>query len=109
MNHADGTKGWMLVAALVASAGAQTDTAWSRDYASELPVQVRERLQQLRKQPVRPASEHPSPETRATLKAQREQFLQSLPEGQREKLRQKIRELEERPKAPRNAADGFRG
>jgi hypothetical protein len=88
-------------------AGAR-DTSWSQDYASELPADVRDRLQHLRTA-VPPASvDRSTPEARKSVKAQREQFLKSLPEAEQERLRQKIRQLEERPKTSRTAPSSFR-
>ena len=71
------------------------DTAW-KDYASELPSDVRERLQGLRSSSASAHGEHRSTEVAKDAKLERERFLQSLPEAERERLRQKIRQLEER-------------
>lgn len=72
-----------------------TDTAW-KDYASELPPEVRERLQSLRGSNSSSMREHRQGDAaKKDAKLERERFLQSLPESERERLRQKIRQIEE--------------
>lgn len=103
----------ILVVALVlamthaAWCGRGTDTAW-KDYASELPPDVRERLQSLRGATAQSRGEHrQSDAARKDAKLERERFLQTLPEEERERLRQKIRQLEEHS-SPVQGAKNFR-
>jgi hypothetical protein len=84
------------------------DTSWSQDYASELPADVRGRLQNLRSATPAASIDRSTPQARQSVKAQREQFLKSLPDAEQERLRVKIRQLEERPKSSRTAPSSFR-
>jgi len=84
------------------------DTSWSQDYASELPADVRERLQHLHSATPPTSVDRSNSDMHKSAKVQREQFLQSLPDAERERLRQKIRQMEERPKTSRTAPSGFR-
>lgn len=96
------------VAALAGSAwcGRSSDTAW-KDYASELPPEVRERLQSLRGNSSSLREHRQSDVAKKDAKLERERFLQSLPEDERERLRLKIRQIEERSSLP-SSSKGFR-
>lgn len=86
-------------------AAGSSDTSWGTDLASELPAEVRERLRALKQETKEEKGSRPNPEQRKDLRTQRERFLQTLPEGERMRLRQKIQQFEERPAKPRDPRD----
>jgi hypothetical protein len=81
------------------------DTTWGSDLSEELPADVRTRLRQLKQNAPTEKTQRSAPESRRDLKGQRERFLQSLPEAERTRLRQKIHQFEERPVPPRGPHD----
>lgn len=101
----------LIATSVLATAGAawcaKTDTAW-KDYASELPSDVRERLQSLRGNNSSSMHERRQSEVaKKDAKLERERFLQSLPESERERLRQKMRQIEEHSN-PSQGSKSFR-
>ncbi len=97
---------WIGLALALAGAAwcAGSDTGWA-NYASDLPSDVKERLQTLHGSS---AQLRERQTVRGSAKVERERFLQSLPEAERERLRQKIRRLEEQPSSSTRASGTFR-
>ncbi len=95
-----------LVMANRAWCGRGPDTAW-KDYASELPPEVRERLQSLRGNSSSLREHRQSDVAKKDAKLERERFLQTLPEDERERLRLKIRQIEEHS-SPSQGSKSFR-
>jgi len=87
------------------AAPGSSDTSWGADLSDELPADVRARLRSLKQESREEKSSRPAQEVKKDLRGQREKFLQSLPETERVRLRQKIQQFEERPVQPRDPHD----